>query len=97
MSKQYFVYILASKKHGTLYTGITSDLVNRSFQHKNKLVDGFTKQHNIHLLVHYEIFSDPMNAIHREKCIKEWKRAWKIRLIEETNPDWKDLYEEITA
>lgn len=97
MEKQYFVYILASKKHGTLYTGMTGDLVRRVFEHKNKLADGFTKKYNIAMLVHYEIFADAASALHREKCIKEWKRDWKIKLIERENPGWLDLYAKVTA
>jgi putative endonuclease len=76
---------------------MTSELTKRIFEHKNKLAEGFTKRHNIAILVHYEVFGDPVSAIHREKCLKEWRREWKIRLIEEKNPDWKDLYQEVTA
>ena len=93
--KQYYVYILASKKNGTLYTGVTSNLVKRVYEHKNDLIDGFTKKYQVHSLVYFEIFSDIDEAIHREKCIKRWKRAWKIELIEKSNPNWKDLYDEI--
>ena len=93
--KQYYVYILASRRNGTLYTGITSDLVKRVYEHKNKLADGFTKKYDVSALVHYEIFEDPENAILREKNIKAWKRKWKLRLIEEENPNWDDLYEKI--
>jgi putative endonuclease len=75
-----------------LYIGVTSNLINRIYEHKNNLLDGFTKQYNIHLLVHYELYDDMENAIIREKRLKEWKRAWKIRLIEETNPQWRDLW-----
>ena len=95
MNKQFFVYILASKRNGTLYTGITSDLVKRVWQHKNNSVEGFTKKYNVKILVYYEIYDDAENAIVREKRIKKWKRAWKLRLIEEKNPHWKDLYDEI--
>ncbi|TAL39896.1 MAG: GIY-YIG nuclease family protein [Alphaproteobacteria bacterium] len=97
MQKQYFVYILASKKCGTLYTGMTSRLVGRSFEHKTKAVDSFTKKYRVSILVHYEILGDPASALHREKCIKEWKREWKIKLIEQHNPHWRDLYPEICA
>ena len=93
--KQYYVYILASKKNGTLYTGVTSDLVKRVYEHKNDLVDGFTKKYQVHSLVCFEIFQDVKEAIHREKCIKQWKRAWKIELIEKNNPNWKDCYDKI--
>ena len=93
MSKHYFVYILASKKEGTLYIGITNDLHKRIFQHRNKLVDGFTKKYAIENLVYYEIFTDSIAAITREKQLKKWNRSWKIELIEKNNPEWNDLYE----
>lgn len=89
--KQYYVYILASKKYGTLYTGVTSNLVQRVYQHKNGLVEGFTKKYNVHQLVYYEIHSDIYEAITREKRIKKWYRQWKIILIEQNNPQWLDL------
>ena len=89
------IYILTNKINGTLYVGVTSDLVNRIWQHKNSLVDGFSKKYHIHLLVYYEQFDDMYSAISREKQIKKWKRAWKVRLIEEMNPQWCDLYSEI--
>lgn len=92
-----YVYILASQRNGTLYTGVTSDLVKRIWQHKEGLVEGFTKQHNVKLLVWYEVHGEMYAAITREKQIKEWKREWKIRLIEEQNPYWNDLYLELTA
>jgi putative endonuclease len=95
MNKQYYVYILASRKNGTLYIGITSSLVKRVWEHKEKLVKSFTSKYNIDRLVYYEIFDDPENAIKREKRLKEYKRQWKIDLIEKNNPEWKDLYEEI--
>jgi len=94
--KQYYIYILASKKNGTLYTGVTSDLVKRVYEHKNDLVKGFTKKYRVHSLVYFETFLDINEAIHREKCIKRWKRTWKIELIEKNNPNWKDRYDEIT-
>jgi putative endonuclease len=89
---EYYVYILASKKHGTLYVGVTNDLVKRAFEHKNDLVDGFTKKYGVHQLVYFEQTSDVNSAITREKQIKKWRRQWKIELIEEKNPDWKDLF-----
>ena len=95
MDKQYYVYILASRKNGTLYIGITSDLVKRVWEHKEKAVKCFTSKYGIEKLVYYEIFDDPENAIKREKRLKEYKRQWKIDLIEKGNPEWKDLYEEI--
>lgn len=87
------VYILASKRNGTLYTGVTSDPVKRSYEHKHDLADGFTKQYGVHILVYTEFHDTMASAIHREKCIKEWKRDWKLELIEKHNPDWNDLYE----
>lgn len=93
--KKYFVYILASKLNGTLYVGVTSDLVKRVWEHKNKVVSGFTNDHDVAILVHFEEFLDPKEAILREKRVKSWKRIWKVRLIEETNPSWQDLYNEI--
>lgn len=90
--KQPYVYLLASSRNGTLYVGVTSNLVQRVWQHKNDLVEGFTKRYSVHMLVWYEPCGTMQTAIAREKAIKEWKRAWKVRLIEETNPDWNDLY-----
>jgi putative endonuclease len=89
------VYLMASKRNGTLYVGVTSDLVQRVWQHKNDVFDGFTKRYGVHALVWYETCGSMETAITREKAIKEWKRAWKIRLIEETNPNWLDLYEDL--
>jgi len=97
MEKYYYVYILASQRNGTLYIGITSNLIKRVWEHKNKFVDGFTKKYNINKLVYYEQYSDPENAIKREKRLKKYNRKWKLNLIEEVNPNWKDLYEEITT
>ena len=93
--KNVYVYMLCSKRNGTLYTGVTSDLVKRIYEHKNNLVDGFTKKHNVHRLIWYEIHESAESAIIREKRIKKWKRAWKLKLIEQNNPDWADLYESI--
>lgn len=92
MSKQYYVYILASGKNGTLYIGVTSDLIKRVYEHKNNLVEGFTQKYDIHNLVYYEVTESIESAINREKQMKKWNRAWKIRLIEKGNPEWKDLY-----
>lgn len=97
MSKQYFVYILASKRNGTLYIGITSDLTKRIYEHKNDFVKGFTQKYAIHNLVYYETFDIPESAIKREKNIKKWNRYWKIKLINRLNPEWNDLYSEITG
>jgi putative endonuclease len=89
------VYILASSRNGTLYTGVTSDLVRRVWEHKNETVEGFTKRYGIHTLVWYEQHETMESAIKREKAIKTWKRAWKLELIEKSNPEWRDLYTEI--
>lgn len=89
--KTYYVYIMASKKNGTLYIGVTSDLVKRVYEHKNELIDGFTKKYNVHYLVHYEVTYDIGAALLREKQLKKWKREWKMNLIEKENPGWKDL------
>ena len=86
------VYILATKRNGTLYVGVTSDLPKRIWQHKNDLVEGFTKRYAVHDLVWYELADDMASAILREKQIKEWKRQWKLELIEKFNPYWNDLY-----
>lgn len=91
--KRYFVYILASKRNGTLYIGVTSDLIRRVYEHRNKLLPGFTTKYNVGMLVYLEEFSDIESAICREKQLKKWNRKWKLDLIEEWNPDWKDLYE----
>ncbi len=93
--KQPCVYILASSRNGTLYVGVTSNLAQRIWQHKNNLTEGFTKKYGVHLLVWFEPHETMESAIAREKALKEWQRAWKIRLIEENNPQWGDLYESI--
>jgi putative endonuclease len=92
----YYVYLLASGKHGTLYLGVTNNLIRRVYEHRSKAVPGFTSRYNVTRLVWYECYDDPENAITREKEVKKWRRDWKIRLIEENNPDWRDLYNEIT-
>ena len=89
------VYILSNNPKGTLYIGVTSNLVQRVWQHKNDLVEGFTKQYGVHRLVWYELHETMESAIAREKALKKWNRAWKIELIEKTNPKWTDLYDEI--
>lgn len=91
--KQPCVYILASQKNGTLYTGVTSNLIKRIWEHKHDQTEGFTKKYAVHLLVYFEQHKEMTAAITREKQIKKWNRAWKLRLIEENNPDWNDLYE----
>jgi len=90
------VYILASKRNGTLYIGITNDLIKRIYEHKQNIIDGFTKQYNIHSLVYYEITNSIEEAIKREKQLKKWERNWKLSLIEKNNPEWKDLYDDLT-
>jgi len=91
----YYVYLLASRKHGTLYVGVTNNLVRRIYQHKSHAVRGFSSRYNVHLLVWFESYDDPTNAIAREKEIKKWRRDWKVNLIEQSNPEWVDLYESI--
>jgi len=91
-ARSFYVYILASRIGGTLYIGVTNDLIRRVAEHRLKLVDGFTKKYDVHRLVHFEQFDDVENAIKREKQLKRWNRAWKIRLIEELNSNWDDLY-----
>jgi putative endonuclease len=92
----YYVYLTASRKHGTLYLGVTNNLVRRIYEHRSKAAPGFTSQYNVVRLVWFECYDDPTNAIAREKDIKKWRRDWKIRLVEEENPDWSDLYPSIT-
>ncbi len=92
--KIYFVYILASKRNGTLYIGITNDLARRVYEHKQKLIKGFTQRYDISILVYYEEHRNVNSAIPREKQLKKWNRAWKLRLIEKYNPHWQDLYQD---
>lgn len=96
-SKQYYVYILTNKSNTVLYIGVTNNLVRRVYEHKTKLVEGFTQKYNVHKLVYYEIFEEIQSAITREKQLKKWKRKWKNELIERANPLWKDLYGEIIS
>jgi len=95
MNRQPAVYILASKRNGTLYIGLTSNLIKRIWEHKNNLVEGFTKRYSIHKLVWYELHESMESAIEQEMRLKEWKRQWKLELIERTNPNWQDLYDAI--
>jgi putative endonuclease len=95
MPRQPAVYILASKRNGTLYIGVTSDLVKRAWEPKNNLIEGFTKRYGVHRLVYYELHEDMVSAIRREKQMKKWNRAWKLELIERQNSDWRDLSEGI--
>ena len=95
IEKQPCVYILASKRNGTLYTGVTSNLIKRIWEHKSSVIPGFTRKYGVHTLVWYELHESMETAIQREKAIKSWKRSWKIKAIEEMNPEWKDLYSDI--
>ncbi len=95
MDRQPYVYMLASQRNGTLYIGVTSNLIKRTWEHKTNVVEGFTKKYGVHTLVWYEAHETMDSAIQREKVLKKWRRKWKIRLIESFNPDWTDLYEAI--
>ena len=92
----YYVYILASRRNGTLYVGVSNDVVRRTWEHKNDLIEGFTKKYGVHILVWYELYEDINVAIAREKRLKRWNRAWKINLIEQNNSGWNDLYDRLT-
>jgi len=94
--KTFFVYILASQRNGTLYVGVTTDLMKRIWEHKNKKVKGFTEKYGVDRLVYYEQTNDAASALQREKTLKRWKRQWKLDLIEKENPEWEDLYERIS-
>ncbi len=93
--KQYYVYILSNQKNGTLYVGVTNDLLRRVYEHKNDLVDGFVKRYSLHQLVYFEVLNDSIEAISREKRLKKWNRKWKIELIEKMNPRWLDLHDRL--
>ena len=95
MEKDFYVYIMANQRNGTIYVGVTSNLIKRVWQHKTGLVEGFTKKYQIHNLVYYEKHGESYSAIQREKRLKEWQRQWKLELIESMNPYWNDLYETI--
>jgi putative endonuclease len=97
MKEYFYVYILASQRNGTLYIGVTSDLIKRTYEHKEGVVDGFTKKYKVRTLVYFEQHENAQSAITREKQMKEWKRQWKLELIEKDNPDWIDLYHEVTG
>lgn len=90
--KKYYTYILANQKNGTLYVGVTNNLFRRVWEHKNKMIKGFTKKYGINKLVYYESYCDIRDAIYREKCMKKWNRSWKIKLIVRNNPNWNDLF-----
>jgi putative endonuclease len=93
MPKTYYVYILASKRNGTLYIGVTNDLARRMWEHREELVPGFTKTYGVKMLVYFEVFDSIEHAIHREKRLKKYKREWKMNLIQQTNVEWRDLSE----
>jgi putative endonuclease len=93
--KRFYVYVLAKARNSTLYVGVTSDLPKRITEHKVGSIEGFTSKYGVKKLVYFEVFDDPENAIKREKRLKKWNRAWKMRIIEEMNPEWKDLFERI--
>ena len=97
MQKESYVYILASRRNGTLYIGVTSDLIKRVWEHKNKMVGGFTAKYSVDQLVYYEQYRDIMEAIKREKILKKWLRKWKLDLIEKSNPNWVDLYNDLCS
>jgi len=97
MEKQFYVYIMTNKKYGTLYIGVTSDLIKRAWEHKNHVVEGFTATYNLDKLVYYEIHDTAESAIRKEKRLKEWQRLWKLDLIDKFNPEWEDLYEIVVA
>jgi putative endonuclease len=97
MGKTFIVYFMANRKNGAIYTGVTGNPVGRIWQHRNEVFDGFTQRYGLHRLVWWEAHEGPETAIRREKQLKQWQRAWKIRLIEERNPGWRDLYAELTG
>ncbi len=92
---RYYVYIMASKQNGTLYIGVTNNLARRVFEHKNDIIEGFTKKYGVHMLVYCEEYNEVESAIRRERQMKKWNRQWKITRIEQQNPEWRDLYEEV--
>lgn len=97
MKKNSYVYILASQRNGTLYIGVTSDLVRRIWEHREGVVSGFSAKYDCKTLVYFEVFNDIREAIRREKALKEWNRSWKLRLIEKGNPTWRDLWVDISS
>ncbi len=97
MERLFFVYIMTNRPNGILYIGMTNDLIRRVFEHKNKFVDGFTKKYGLDKLVYHEVYHDPETALYRERCMKAWKRAWKVKHILQTNPEWNDLYPQLVG
>jgi len=97
MDKDYYVYVLASQRNGALYVGVTSNLLKRIWEHKNKAMEGFTQKYSVNKLVYFEQYSDPENAIKREKRLKKYNRQWKLELIEKENPEWRDLYTDLVS
>jgi len=95
MMKNYFIYIVTNKSRGTLYIGMTNNLLRRGYEHRKGLIDGFSKKYNLKRLVYFEVFNSVEDAIQREKRLKKWSRLWKINLIEKANPNWDDLYEQL--
>ena len=95
MMRVFYVYIMASKRDGTLYVGMTSNLLRRVYEHKQGMIEGIAKRYGVKMLVYYERYSKTIDAINREKCLKKWNRAWKVRIIEKMNPEWKDLSKEL--
>ncbi len=93
----YYVYLMANRKHGTLYVGVTNNLIRRAYEHRTNVVRGFTSRYHVHLLVWFECYGDALTAIAREKEIKKWRRDWKINLIEQTNPEWVDLFKSLAS
>ncbi len=93
--KAYYIYMMASKRNGTAYISVTSDLIKRVYEHKGDIIPGFTSKYRVHRLVYYEQYHDANSAIEREKRLKKWNRRWKLELIEKTDPDWRDLYDEL--
>jgi len=95
--RQYYVYILSNRRYGVLYIGMTNDLTRRTYEHQQKLADGFTKSHGVVQLVYFELFSSADEARARERSMKRWRRAWKLKLVDEFNPEWRDLAKELAA
>ncbi len=96
MEKHFYVYIMTNKKHGTMYIGVTSNIIKRIWEHKNHVVKGFTEKYNLDKLVYYEVHDNAESAIRKEKRLKEWQRLWQVDLVDKFNPEWHDLYDSIT-